>query len=75
MSDNGKLDRIDILLEKVSKIEELLTGNGDPGKGLVVRVDRLEQSEARRSLLIGGTITASVGAIATSVWAKLTGNG
>lgn len=31
------------IYNKVCKLETLLTGNGTPEKGLIVRVDRLEQ--------------------------------
>lgn len=32
------------IYEKVCKLEYLLTGNGDPSKGMIVRFDRLEQA-------------------------------
>ncbi len=34
---------IERLEEKIDRIVVLLSGNGDPSKGLIVRVDRLEQ--------------------------------
>jgi hypothetical protein len=40
MPENEKLDT---LIVKVDTIHEILTGNGDPTKGLVVKVDRIEQ--------------------------------
>ena len=57
---------------KVEKIEELLNGNGTPEKGIVVRLDRLEQSEARRTWLMRATITTSIGAIVAAIvnWLK-----
>lgn len=42
------MDRLDLIIEKLEKIEHVLTGNGDPSTGLIVRVDRLEQVQERR---------------------------
>jgi hypothetical protein len=35
--------RLDGVSEKVSRIDLILTGNGDPKKGMVVRFDRVEE--------------------------------
>lgn len=34
--------------DKVCKIERLITGNGEPEKGLIIKVDRLTQSQKVR---------------------------
>ncbi len=43
MSDNEEHQRIE---EKLDKVILLLTGNGNPERGIVVRLDRLEQWRA-----------------------------
>lgn len=68
--------------EKLERLNVILTGNGDPSKGLVVRVDRLEhdniedgevrvdrleQSESRRNWLVGTTLTAVIGVVVAEV--------
>lgn len=51
------------IAEDVSEIKEILTGNGEPSKGLIVRFDRIEQSQKRASWLAKTAIGASVVAI------------
>jgi hypothetical protein len=41
-------DKQDTILEEVKTIKVILIGNGDPSKGVVVRLDRLEQREQAR---------------------------
>lgn len=52
--------------DKVCRLEEILTGDGEPSKGMVVRVDRLEQTVATIRkifwLIIGG-LSTSVGTV------------
>jgi hypothetical protein len=64
-TDKLILQRLDSMGNDVKLVRELLTGNGEPSKGLIVRVDRLEQSESRRNWLattaIGAAITALAG--------------
>ena len=57
------------------RLEKLLTGNGEPSKGMVVRVDRLEQAEGRRSFITKTLIGAWVAAVAGSVWAWVRAKG
>ena len=38
--DAGAIERVE---EKVDLLLKLMTGNGDPSKGIVVRFDRVEQ--------------------------------
>lgn len=49
------------ILEKVEKIEKILTGNGSPEKGMIVRIDRLEQWQKIRTW----AVCTLAGAIAT----------
>lgn len=57
---------------KIDKINELLNGNGNPEKGLVIRTDRLEQNEQRRTWLLRTTIVSCIGAIVATImnWLK-----
>lgn len=76
---NGRFDHIG---QKIETMSTLLNGNGTPEKGLVVRVDRLEQkdvqdldvrvdrleqSESRRMWMMRATMVACLGAIAATV--------
>ena len=40
--------------EKIIQTNKIVSGNGDPSKGLVLRVDRIEQSIARIEKLLWG---------------------
>lgn len=60
--------------ERLDLVLELLQGNGTPEKGLVVRVDRLEQSKKTRDKVIGAATVAAVGALIKSWWTTLTGH-
>lgn len=58
------VERIKVELQELT---QLLTGNGDPAKGLVVRFDRIEVAHAKTAALvktlIGAIITGIVGMI------------
>jgi len=69
MSEQTQLDRIE---QRVQKIDKLLTGNGDPSKGIIVRLDRLEQTEIKRSRLVGALFLGVLLMVATTIWGKLT---
>lgn len=66
--------------DKVDLLCELLTGNGDPEKGIVVRLDRAErtieaekQARQNRSTIAWTAMAGAVGAIGLSIWNRLTG--
>lgn len=78
----GVNERFDHIDSKIEKMNVLLNGNGTPEKGLMirvdrleqkdvedldVRVDRLEQSETRRIWMMRATIVACLGAIAATI--------
>ncbi len=54
-------DILNVILEKVSKLEIILVGNGNPENGLIVKVDRLIIAQQSRSkfywTLIGNFLT------------------
>ena len=63
---NVKLGQIEVqlsqLLIQLSQVTTLLQGtNGQPG--IVVRLDRLEQAESRRSRLLWVAVSAAAGAL------------
>lgn len=68
---NDILTKLVVICEQTQKdvreLKEIVCGNGDPQKGLVLRLDRLEQSAAivRKAfwIVIGALVTpASIGA-------------
>lgn len=63
--------------ERLARIETLLEGINDKMEktaDLPVRVDRLEQSEKRRSKIIGAAVLAVVGLVVNFFWGLLTGH-
>lgn len=68
--------KVNDIRESQRRIEVAVHGTDEnPAAGLRVRVDRLEQSEVRRNVLAGAALTAAVGAVIATTWAKLTGKG
>jgi len=66
--------KVDEVRDSQRRIEVAVEGTVEnPTLGLRMKVDRLEQAELRRNVLVGTAITAGVGAIVATVWAKLTG--
>lgn len=43
---------IDLILEKVDTIGKLITGNGSPEKGIIVRLDRIETKIHRADWIV-----------------------
>lgn len=67
----GKVDEV---RDSQRRIEIAVEGTDEnPTLGLRMKVDRLEQAELRRNVLVGTAITAGVGAVIATAWAKLTG--
>jgi hypothetical protein len=81
MPNNGPTDRglsvwmarLDERLEQVQSAQttltHLLTGNGTPEKGVLMRVDRLEQSAQRREAWSKTAITTAAGAAIAAIGA------
>lgn len=67
----------DIIREEVGEDLKLLrhhiTGNGTPERGLIMRLDRLEQTEVRRGRWVNTAVGASVVAVVGTLWKLLTG--
>ena len=51
------------LSEQIATLNKLIVGNGEPSKGIVVRLDRMEQREVRRDAWVKRAIGASVAAV------------
>lgn len=58
------------LKEDIKKNTELLTGNGDPKKGIIVRLDRVEVKLRRADWVVKAVFVAAAGAIAAAIAAK-----
>lgn len=67
------LHRMDEQDKKLDTLVELMTGNGDPSKGLVVRVSGLEKDVGYAKFWSGTSVVAVIGAAATWAWSKMTG--
>jgi uncharacterized protein YqgV (UPF0045/DUF77 family) len=55
--------RLDDIADDVKVIKEILTGNGDPRKGMVLRMDRLEETQKRRDWWIKAAMGTSISAV------------
>ncbi len=53
--------------EDVRTIKSIMTGNGDPSKGFIVRLDRLEQDKRFWDKVINACIAAAI-ALGFSYW-------
>ena len=74
---NALVEQVD---ERTKKLDHLLTGNGDPERGVVVRLDRIEQRTLRhdeREREVRGVAWTALGAgvlaIGGVVWKFITG--
>lgn len=64
----GIEERYDHIEQKLTRITDGLWGSSDdPGKGLIIRVDRLEQNEQRRDWWIKAMGTALLGELAVII--------
>jgi hypothetical protein len=61
--------KFELLSERIERNTSIISGGSEPTKGLVIRLDRLEQTEHRRLWWLRSTLVACVGAIATAVFA------
>lgn len=67
--------KLDAILEKLDILSEVVIGNGEPEKGLLVRLTRVEEREKGRDWWVKGSATAALGAL--GIWAleKFKGRG
>jgi hypothetical protein len=55
--------QLDRMQAKLDKIDTFLTGGDDPSKGIIVRLDRVEQTQATHTKMIWTAITAGLTAL------------
>lgn len=63
-NEDGALRRIEA---KIDRTIRLLDGGDIPERGLLIRMDRLEQSERRRDRWLWGVITTAIGSLAAAI--------
>lgn len=51
----GKIDHV---AEQVSLLNKLLTGGDEPARGMIVRIDRVEQTQERQRKVIWAVVGA-----------------
>lgn len=65
---NGMDARFSQVEKSIDKTNDLLTGNSSPEKGLIVRLDRAEQSLTRYAWTLGTVATAVIGVIVKAIF-------
>lgn len=55
--------------KELTQVRHYITGNGTPERGMLIRVDRLEQREHSRTWWIRAAVTAAMGAVLTAATA------
>jgi hypothetical protein len=58
-----------LMSEQLHRMDHHITGNGTPERGVLIRMDRLEQEAERRKWLARATIGTVIGALTMSVFA------
>lgn len=61
--------------EQLKAQNRLLTGDGNPAEGMIVRVDRIEQKMAMHSKIVWAIIASFCTMGATWIYHKMTGKG
>jgi len=64
---------VQALAEEVRKTNHLITGNGTPERGMVVRLDRVEQQHKTVSLITWTAASAVIGLIVHAAWTAFSG--
>lgn len=68
----GRVDeKVDKLCDTVTKLERILTGNGNPEKGMVLRVVNLESGAKTRTRLLWAIFVAAITSAMALVFAIL----
>lgn len=61
-------ERLDEISGKLDRIEKFVTGDHEPEKGLLVRIDRIEQADIGRKWWTQTAVGAAITAVVASVW-------
>ena len=56
----------------LNKVDKFITGNGDPEKGAIIRLDRLEQEAKTRGKWVGVVGTGAILALIGTLWNIIT---
>lgn len=67
------LHRLDEQDKKLDLLVEHLTGNGDPSKGLIVRVNNVERDVGMAKFLATSSVGAVFAGLGAWVWTKIGG--
>lgn len=74
-----KIDLTNSLVEQLStrqeKMSDLITGNGTPEKGMLIKIDRLEQTIERWKWYLRTMGAAIIGLLVTAAWGYLKATG
>ncbi len=69
------VDQLTRIEQKIDKLDRIITGGDTPHSGIIVRLDRIEQTEIRRNVWTVAAIGASVVALISAAWKWLTHSG
>ena len=79
MSDGELTTKLALIAQRLEGIEEsveetrsLLTGNGRPEDGLIVKVDRIERQASTASYVVAVLFVAVASVVAKTVWDLMT---
>jgi hypothetical protein len=53
-------DKLDTMQDDITLIKKILTGNGSPESGVIVRLDRIEQIQKRKTKVFWTTLAAAI---------------
>ena len=73
MTDRERDTLLAEIRDEVRRLNHLITGNGKPETGLLIRVRDLELTERRRGKVLWTAVTALVGAAAMTAWGWVAG--
>jgi hypothetical protein len=71
-SENRIFEKLEELCEKIDRLDQQVTGGDEPGRGLIIRLDRLEQARASTdkwiAIIAAAAATGFVSGIGAIVW-------
>lgn len=67
-NDQAVREKIEAIADDVAEIRRLLTGGHEPSNGIIVRLDRLEQTEKRRSWATHTALAGVIGLVIKLAW-------
>lgn len=65
---------VEPLHQRLSAIEEHLTGGKSPHRGIHVRLDRLERESVQRGKIVGWIATSTIAVIVATIWNLIRGH-